>query len=216
MGTKLSAAVAQKADQGLNDALQRAAQSDPLRVILFLQETGSAPKLPASKVSGPATSATSKSAPRNSGAVDQSAKTTVGTDRLSQRKSLIAEQRTRHQAAFGETIEAMKALTLNVSGGESTRALIAEGSAEAVARALKLPGVKHAVLDCQLSQVCETPTTNAARPSATAAAGTKKQSPAVKRRSPANSTAALGTPTTKAAATKTATKAKSRGRRGTA
>lgn len=126
MSVVLSPTERNKADDNLRAALEQAAATDPLRVIIFLQP--SAPSATLATIS-------------------------AGPDRTSIRKALIAEQKESNKASFGDAIAAMKAMNLTVHGGESTRALVAEGTAAVVAQALGLPGIKHAVLDRAISEI---------------------------------------------------------------
>lgn len=147
MSVRLSASEQQKADKNLLAALEKADATDPLRVIMLLQ------------------------APSQT---RESAEISAGPDRVAIRKALIAEQQAHNQAAFGESIAAIKAMDLTVYGGQTTRALVAEGSAAGVAKALALPGVKHAALDQAVRTIGD------AAPPSQKAPVTKKQ-PAKKR-----------------------------------
>ncbi len=63
------------------------------------------------------------------------------------RRALIDKRRTEVSELTADTMKDLKELSLQVTGGEIGRAVVAEGSAGQVARALKLDGVSSAMLD---------------------------------------------------------------------
>lgn len=63
------------------------------------------------------------------------------------RRALIEKRRTEVRDLTADTVEHLRKLSLQVLGGEIGRAVVAEGSARQVARALKLDGVSGAMLD---------------------------------------------------------------------
>jgi hypothetical protein len=63
------------------------------------------------------------------------------------RRALIERQQRRVAHDVGDTLRQLQQLSLSITGGEISRTVIVEGPARRILEALKLPGVRHAILD---------------------------------------------------------------------
>jgi hypothetical protein len=146
---KLSAMTKEKADDHLRSALTKAKQDDRIRAILILE--------PDAKVdeSDPDRRASSKSKAEKEGKSLRGSELSQASDlkpsqfptRTAYREALIDLRQSELSEGIGETIQRLRDLSLEVHGGQSTRAVVIEGSASNIDRGLQLPGVRSGALD---------------------------------------------------------------------
>lgn len=129
--SSLTAQALSKADESLRRTLKSAKKDAVLRAVLVLERDS-----------------------EGLGNVDADPKPAVRptqfSSRVDYRKALIERQASRNSAETGSTIDQLKELSLKVRGGKLTRAVVVEGSAAMIAKALKLRGVRSATLDQKL------------------------------------------------------------------
>ena len=121
-----------KADQPLRDALRQAGPGDRVRAVIVLDPSRPVPV---------------RATNRNelaSQIVDGAATRSAGT---SYRAGLIQQQRERLKSEIGPVLNSLKGLSLDVSGGDLSKVVVAEGPAEKIMAGLKIPGVRSATLD---------------------------------------------------------------------
>ena len=124
---KLSSVVKEKLDESLCHKLTKAKADDRVQVVYFLQPLG------------------------DEIAEVKAIKPSDFSRRKDFRLALIDQQPMHNSQAVGKTIQGLKKLTLNVKGGNITRAVVAEGPARLIADGASLPGVRSAVLDSPLT-----------------------------------------------------------------
>ncbi len=124
---KLSSVVKEKLDESLCHKLTKAKADDRVQVVYFLQPLG------------------------DEIAEVKAIKPSDFSSRKDFRLALIDQQKMHNSQAVGKTIQGLKKLTLNVKGGNITRAVVAEGPARLIADGASLPGVRSAVLDSPLT-----------------------------------------------------------------
>jgi hypothetical protein len=165
---KISSESLEKADHHLQMALATAKQNDRIRAILILEPQG---KTVAARHVQPQSMLLIKRKKRRAtpgvGKLGFQGKKKVSTrrsdnpksihikpsqfsSRLAYRKALIDQRRSSLSISIGPTIQSLRELSLEVHGGQSTRAVVVEGSASNIDRGLQLPGVRSAALDVRL------------------------------------------------------------------
>ena len=124
--------LASKADPLLWRALQEATGDEILRVLLLIEPLSDEVKLDGSAgEKGPAPS----------------------TSRSAYRRALIERETRRLSDKLSETMEALQKLSLRPRGGRTSRTVVIEGPANAIARSLDLPSVRHASLDREVTLI---------------------------------------------------------------
>jgi hypothetical protein len=175
---KISSESLEKADRHLQKALATAKQKDRIRAILILEPHGeqavSRSEQPqghgthvASIAGGHGEQAVSRSEQPQATASMKGKKKAANPDlsnlkavqikpsqfasRIAYREALIDQRRSSLSTSIGPTIQSLRKLSLEVHGGQSTRAVVVEGSASNINRGLQLPGVRSAALDVRLN-----------------------------------------------------------------
>jgi hypothetical protein len=154
------------ADEALQRALREVPPGQRLRVVMTLDAPAPAAP-PASPPSGARRAAALPSAPPRP--LAKSAAAPAAAPGLSYREQLIEQRRRQLADALGPIIETLGGLSLTVHGGSLMPVVVVEGPAERIRESLKLPGVRHAVLDHAIT---------IDRPSPTAPQAPSKSAPA--------------------------------------
>jgi|1186.fasta_scaffold544692_1 hypothetical protein len=123
---KLDPTSVQKADAKLREILQTAGEGTSVRVVIILEATS-----------------------------DKKGRTQTRPDlrpadfpSVSEyRHELIQRRKDELKESVGDTLEQLRRLSLQITGGEIGRAIVAEGSIEQIAKALEIPGVASVMLD---------------------------------------------------------------------
>jgi hypothetical protein len=121
---KLSSPFLFKADELLLDALQEAKPNEPMRALLFLDGQDA-------------------EAPSNAEILDPD----QFESRTDYRRELLARRSAELSNRLGQTLDALRELSLQVHGGSIQHAVLVEGPAAKILESLALEGVRKARLD---------------------------------------------------------------------
>jgi hypothetical protein len=127
---RLSKAQRDKSDTALRKALQNAEGDEVLRSLMVLGEDDTS-------------SEAESDIQYDKGELDPS----QFFSRVEYRSALIEKQQEKTTRHIGPTMQALYDLSLRPVGGTISKAVAVEGPARQIAAALKLPGVRHAILD---------------------------------------------------------------------
>jgi hypothetical protein len=116
----------QKIDPLLQDALGQAEDEEILRAVMVL---------------GPESGDTEK------GWRGEAPEPSQFRSRKAYRQALIEQRQSQLVEDIGQTLEALRDLSLTPRGGKTSRVVVVEGPAHQILTALDLPGVQHASLD---------------------------------------------------------------------
>lgn len=123
---KLDKRHTEKIDPLLRDALRRAEEKEILRTVMVL---------------GP------ESKDAEKGLREQELDPSQFPSRVEYRQALIKHRQAKLADDIGDTLQALRDLSLTPRGGTISRAVVVEGSARQILASLDLPGVRHASLD---------------------------------------------------------------------